>query len=258
MTIQPRAVTTEQLSLELWSCDDGQIRVSASGQPSIFDMIKVLGGQKNPHQVWARLVETHSEVVPKCENFRFAGRGQRETPVAKTKEDAYYILGLLPGAVGRKYREQAAKLFVEFLQDPAGLAEQLTERMSPEDRDRLEARLKSKRDRSGFTDCLKEHGVEGIGYAMCTNAIYEPILGANAKTLKHQMAARHNLPVKTLNPRDHMDIKQLTDVRMTERAATGQIRRTGAYGNQKVAHVTRRTAEYLKGLMDGEITIPGL
>lgn len=45
-----------------------------------------------------------------------------ETPVARTKEDACYILGLPPGAVGRKYREQAAALFSHFLiyPDPDG------------------------------------------------------------------------------------------------------------------------------------------
>ena len=82
-------------------------------------MIRVLGGQKNPKQVWLRLKESNPEVVPKCDHLKFPGPGQRETPVARTKEDAYYILGLLPGAVGRKYREQAAALFSRFLDDPA-------------------------------------------------------------------------------------------------------------------------------------------
>ena len=80
-------------------------------------MIRVLGGQKNPKQVWLRLKESNPEVVPKCDHLKFPGPGQRETPVARTKEDAYYILGLLPGAVGRKYREQAAALFSRFLDD---------------------------------------------------------------------------------------------------------------------------------------------
>jgi hypothetical protein len=70
------------------------LRFPGLGQPSVFDMIRVLGGQKNPHDAWARLVETHPEVLGKCENLQFPGPGQRETPVAKTKEDAYYILGL--------------------------------------------------------------------------------------------------------------------------------------------------------------------
>ena len=77
-----------------WICDHGDIRVSSAGQPSVFDMIRVLGGQKSPTKVWLRLVETHPEVVGKCDNLQFPGAGQRETPVAKTKEDAYYILGL--------------------------------------------------------------------------------------------------------------------------------------------------------------------
>ncbi len=59
-------------------------------------MIRVLGGQKNPRQAWERLVESHPEVVPKCDNLRFPGRGQRETPIARTKEDAYYILLSVP------------------------------------------------------------------------------------------------------------------------------------------------------------------
>ena len=58
----------------------------------MFDMIRVLGGQKNPHQAWAGLTEVHPEVLQKVETLQFLGPGQRETPVAKTKEDAYLAL----------------------------------------------------------------------------------------------------------------------------------------------------------------------
>ena len=109
---------------------DGSIRISAEGQPSVFDMIKVLGGQKDPHRTWDRLIESHSEVPLFCRNLKFPGPGQRETPVAKDKEAAYYILGLLPGAVGKKYREDAAKVFVQALDDPAGLVERLAPRLT--------------------------------------------------------------------------------------------------------------------------------
>jgi hypothetical protein len=57
-------------------------------------MIRVLGGQKNPRDAWNRITDTHPEVVGKCDNLQFPGPGQRDTPVAKTKEDAYYILRL--------------------------------------------------------------------------------------------------------------------------------------------------------------------
>jgi len=249
-----------QLSLNLWKCDDGEIRVSPSGQPSVFDMIRVLGGQKNPHQVWARIVETHSEVVPKCENFRFPGRGQRETPVAKTKEDAYHILGLLPGAAGAEYRKQAAELFVAYLEDPAGLADQLAGRLSQEQRDWLEARLAGKRrGRYPLTETLKDAGVTGFGYALCTNAVYEPILGADAKTLKVQIANEKNVPVSQIkNPRDHMTIKQLGDLEVTERVAAGQVKLSGARGNKEVPAVIRCTSEKMRQILDGEISILNL
>ena len=53
-----------------------------------------MGGQKNPRQTWSGLIEVHPEVVQKVDNLQLAGPGQRETPVAKDKEAAYYILGL--------------------------------------------------------------------------------------------------------------------------------------------------------------------
>jgi hypothetical protein len=37
-----------------WICDHGDIRVSSAGQPSVFDMIRVLGGQKNPQKMPGR------------------------------------------------------------------------------------------------------------------------------------------------------------------------------------------------------------
>lgn len=71
----------------------------------------VIGGKKNPRQAWNAICETHSEVVLKTDNFQFPGMGQRPTPVTN-KEGLFYIIGLLPGAVGRSYREDAAKLML--------------------------------------------------------------------------------------------------------------------------------------------------
>ena len=69
------------LSLQsIWTCDSGHIRVTPNGQPSVFDMIKTLGSQKNPHQVWERFSYTHPEVLTKCENFRFAMESNHYPP----------------------------------------------------------------------------------------------------------------------------------------------------------------------------------
>lgn len=86
----------------------GEIRVTSDSRFSVFDTIEVVGGKKNPRDAWDDLQLIHPEVVGKTDNFQFPGRGQRNTPVANT-ENIFYIIGLLPGAVGRAYREDAAR-----------------------------------------------------------------------------------------------------------------------------------------------------
>lgn len=250
--------SNQSTSLAPWSCDDGTIRVTPSGQPSVFDMIKVLGGQKNPRDTWIRLTEAHPEVVAKTDNLKFPGPGQRETPVAKDKESAYYILGLLPGAVGKKYREDAAKLFVAFLENPARLAADITDRLPADQQEWIEARLNAKRTRHTFADRLKEHGVHGFGYGRCTNAVYVPIFGSDAKGIKESIAQEKGLPLARVNPRDHMNIRQLRDLETAEQVATGQLKRSNAHGNAQSERVVRASAEYTRKLLDGDITIPGL
>lgn len=239
-----------------WESEAGSIRVTPQGQPSVFDMIRVLGGQKAPHKVWERLIQTNPEVLTICQNFRFPGRGQRDTPIAATKEAAYQILGLLPGAVGTKYREQAARLFVRFLDDPKGLAAELTDNLSVEDQAWLEARLTGKRTRGEFTDTLKRHGVEGLGYATCTNAVYEPLLGGNATQLKTQIAQRTGLPVKAIKPRDHLDVHQLADLRVTEQVIAGQMGLADVQGNREAERYCRGVSNFMRGLLDGKIKVP--
>jgi hypothetical protein len=239
-----------------WICDHGDIRVSPDGQPSVFDMIRVLGGQKAPHKAWERLVESHPEVLTKCQNLQFPGAGQRETPVASTKEDAYYILGLLPGAVGKQYREDAAKLFVTFLDKPEKVAYLALDRLSDEELRRVEARLKGKRTRKYFTDVLQQHGVERQGYGQCTNAVYVPLFGRSADILKTEIAQEFNIERSKVNPRDFFDVEDLTYVETAERVAAGQLKRKSVYGNHSVAREIRNSTEYTKKLLNGEIDIP--
>ena len=239
-----------------WICDHGDIRVSPDGQPSVFDMIRVLGGSGNPRRDWARIIEANPEVVPKTYNLQFPGPGQRDTPVAKTKEDAYYILGLLPGTVGKQYREEAAKLFVTFLDKPEKAVYLAVDRLSPEELKRVEARLNGKRTRKFFTDVLQLHGVEKHGFGQCTNAVYIPLFGLTADMLKTEIAQEHNIERAKVNPRDYFDIEDLTYVETAERVAAGQLRRKNIYGNYSVAREVRNSTEYTKKLLNGDIDIP--
>ena len=68
------------------------IRVNEKGQFSVFDVLSVFvkptvrnGKQAediNPRQVYKSITERNPEVVQFCDNFKFSGKGQRDTPVA--------------------------------------------------------------------------------------------------------------------------------------------------------------------------------
>lgn len=89
----------------------GEIRTTEDFRYSVFDTIEVLGDKKNPRDAWEALCEKYPEVVDKTDNFQFSGKGQRLTPVAD-ENNILYIIGLLPGAVGKSYREEAATLMI--------------------------------------------------------------------------------------------------------------------------------------------------
>jgi len=147
---------------------------------------------------------------------------------------------------------------IDAFDNPAKVVNELSRNLSDEENEWLEARLNAKRTRHTFTDQLKQFGVVRDGYGRCTNAIYRPILGADAKTLKLQVADKKSLPVKSVNPRDHMTIKELNDVELAERVAVGQLHLYEASGNNEAERIVRKSSEYTRKLLDGEIKIPGL
>ena len=106
---------------------NAKIRRTNDGRCSVYDLIRAIGQQKNPHDVWKCLVATHSEVLGKTENFKFPGQGQRETPVTALR-GWLYILALLPGAMGKKYREHAAQLVTRYMKGDQSLIDEIKDR----------------------------------------------------------------------------------------------------------------------------------
>lgn len=208
---------------------DAEIRVTEDGRYSVYDVIRFCTGSKNPSQLWngdksdrktrqKGLVERFPEVIRKTDNFKFPGKGQRETPVAN-RENILYIIGLLPGAIGRAYREESAKVFIQYLDASPELAESIIDRAAPEDLKRIQARLDGKKVRVSFATTLQDHGVtEGWQFGACTDAIYRPLFGKTAKQLKQD----RNLPVKS-TPRDTMSHVELAAVSLAEALADQTI-----------------------------------
>ncbi len=82
---------------------------------SVYDAIAVFKGcsANAARKEFTRLAECHPEVAAGCRYFKFAGRRQRETPVADAKTLVQIIL-LLPGEQAAKVRTEASRVFVDF------------------------------------------------------------------------------------------------------------------------------------------------
>ena len=96
-----------------------KIRRTTDGRFSVYDIIRICGGIKNPHQFWngnkSRKDSTHQglaerfpEITLHVEFYTFPGKGRNKTLVGNVKT-CLYIIGLLPGEFGHAYREKAAK-----------------------------------------------------------------------------------------------------------------------------------------------------
>lgn len=236
--------------------DSSNIRVTDDGRYSVLDVIRFCTGSKNPSQFWngdkserstrqKGLVERFPEVIRKTDNFKFSGQGQRETPVAD-REGILYIIGLLPGAVGRSYREASAKVFLAYLDASPELAGDIIDRATPEDLKKIEARLRGKQIRVHFTQVLQDHGVtEGWQFGACTNAIYRPLLGADAATLKKQRGLS-----KSDSLRDSMSLREIAATMFAETESQARIEAKDCQGFKSCHTEITSVSKEVKELMD--------
>jgi hypothetical protein len=104
-----------------------------------------------------------------------------------------------------KLHMQVNEIYARFKAGDITLADETADKASPEQQEWLAKRTAGKAVRGQLTATLAAHGVNGKGYADCTNAIYRPILGGK----KSEICAARNLP-RTTNMRDLMDLEQLT------------------------------------------------
>jgi hypothetical protein len=229
---------TKKLLTIIPELDNAAIRRTPDSRCSVYDLISATGGQTNPRDTWKTLVERHPEVVGKTDNFKFPGRGQRETPVTD-REGWAYILGLLPGVMGRKYREEAANLVVRYLDGDIKLAAEVVDRNeNHQDLEWLETRLRGKINRKRLTGIYKSRGVTGKGYGTCTNQLYSGLYGTTAKGLRK----RKGLPDKA-NLRDHVSISELNEISFSEDLSGKRIVKVEAHGNNQCASVTYEVAK---------------
>ena len=119
------------LMMSLAQMDDDsvqQVRKTAESPPrvSVIDVIRAITGTsptESSHTL-RRLEDTFHEVGSFLSNFRFPGRGQRDTPVTDA-EGITQIIMLLPGRAAAIARQSAANVVVRYLGGDVSLVREI-------------------------------------------------------------------------------------------------------------------------------------
>ena len=105
-----------------------QIRKTAENPPriSIYDVLQLVTGCSAQHctQVFQRLVQNFPDVHTSVVNFKFSGRGQKETPVTDARGIVDIIM-VLPGKAAASIRRQASNVLVRYLGGDPTLVEEI-------------------------------------------------------------------------------------------------------------------------------------
>ena len=109
---------------------------------------------------------------------------------------------------------------------------------------RIEARIGGLVQRHLFTDMLKEHGVAGRGYAICTDAINREVLGASANQIRLARGLSPNAPV-----RDALETEELAAIGFAEAMARKKIDGDCAHGNGECCEVCRQSGQAVYAAM---------
>lgn len=111
----------------------------------------------------------------------------------------------------------------------------------------ISTRLRSKAQRNEFTATLSQHGVrnngtQDNGFSRCTNAIYIPLLGGDAKSIKQ----RQRLPAKA-SVRDNLSGVELASVMLSEALSSENIKAKNLHGNDECEHECKTTSTNVTG-----------
>jgi hypothetical protein len=150
------------------------------------------------------------------------------------KEGILYILALLPGTAGKKYRAAAAKIVLAFYEAPEDLAIAAFDRIQdPKKIQRTIARIESIATRKLETAAFAATGfvTEGRQYAELTNATYEGFYGKTAQELKSERGLS-----KKDSLRDALDSEDELNscaIRLSEMAAARKALKATSYVDLK-------------------------
>jgi hypothetical protein len=232
-----------------------KIRVDDDGFVSLNDIYSVSGLRKKrvPYE-WQRLPSTqdlivalHTRITGKSRNSDFrTSRVYRAGAGAKGGSWAHPVLAAAyAGYLKPELEVEMREVWLRYRAADATLADDILQRATEEQNEWAGARALGRAKRVEFTKALSQHGVDGYGFANCTDAVYTSLLDDTAKQLK----AKKGLPTKA-NLRDALSKDELVFVMAAETMARMRIEDEKPFGNSPCEAATKRSASRLRSAIE--------
>lgn len=223
---------TKQKSITSFVVDQHKVRTD--GELISLNDIHALAGSpvnQEPYE-WSRLPTTKQLIEQLVENLH-TGKS-RIYKVSKARTDrgggtwAHKLLAVeYAGYLSSDLKLRINDTFLRVQEGDDSVIDEAISHQSLEKQKRTAARIQSKVIRNHHTAVLQEHGVVGRGYADCTNATYQPLLGGTADAVRKA----RNLPAKA-NIREAASLKELAAIMLAEAMADEKIEEHDLQGNK--------------------------
>jgi hypothetical protein len=132
INVQEEPVTEQQLTFDgIFSGRENEIRITSDKMISVFDFIKVVGGQRDQYSTWNRLLNEHKiEIQAFCQDYQFE-KGKKKTPVVNV-QGMVKLLFWLPGELAKQFRAKSAETMIRYLGGDLTLIELFKEKQLEE------------------------------------------------------------------------------------------------------------------------------
>lgn len=151
------------------------------------------------------------------------------------------------GHLSAKLEIEVREVWLRYRAGDATLADEILQRASKEANLWTAKRAMARAQRVQYTDILRDHGVEGRGYADCTNAVYERLFDGPAHVLRRRMG----LPKKA-NIRDNLDIAEISFVMAAEALSSERIVEEEHFGNVACASASAKSASAIRRAIEDD------
>lgn len=231
-----------------------KIKVDAEGFVCLNDIQTAAGYSTNKRPIdWQRLEATNALIIATYERVTGKSRSQgyRISEVYRATALGTWAHPILAasyaGYLKPELEVEMREIWLRFKSADPTLADEVLERATDEGNEWVAVRALGRVKRNEFTKALDEHGVEGVGYASCTNQVYTALFDATAKKLKEQK----NLPPKA-NLRNFLDTDDLVFIMTAETMARQRIEQESSVGNLACETATKRSASRLRAALESD------